>query len=86
LILNLKRVDYYFLAVKWLQGIKCWLTIYFQLLYVKTLGECKIMKQREPSLRFIMDTGLSISGPAEHNNGCRDPLQTGKTWDFLFKK
>jgi hypothetical protein len=44
------------------------------------------MKQREPSLRFIMDTGLSISGPAEHNNGCRDPLQTGKTWDFLFKK
>jgi hypothetical protein len=81
LILNLKRVDYYFLAVKWLQGIKCWLTIYFQLLYVKTLGECKIMKQREPSLRFIMDTGLSISGPAEHQQrlqrSAADPAKHG---------
>jgi hypothetical protein len=42
------------------------------------------MKQREPSLRFIMDTGLSISGPAEHNNGCRDPLQTRQNMGFLI--
>jgi hypothetical protein len=33
-----------------------------------------------------MDTGLSISGPAEHNNGCRDPLQTRQNMGFFIKK